>query len=178
MLFCAQALGKSFRIVNTMLCHQLLQLGRAGFSGRLRLLENRWWFWSDRIPLVKFLSKEVSFESQKNLSTFYLSQVEALSVGLFVSCHDGITIRHHVRPESLPVIDDFVKDLFLIWLKREVWDLLLPSLEVFQLWSCSITRNLDTPIAYGTSVFLVILYLASCDLQTLSMIPNGLLVCS
>jgi hypothetical protein len=76
-----------------------------------------------------------------------------------------------VRPESLSVIDDFLEQLFLLGLEGKALDLVLPGHQVLELRASSVTGDLDSPIADGASVLIVLLDLSTGDLQALPVIP-------
>jgi hypothetical protein len=124
---------------------------------------------------VKFLSEEVCLVSQENFSAFDLSKVESLCLS-FISCgHDRITERCHVLSEFLCVTDDLVENLFFVGLEGQPRNFILPLLEIFQLWTGSVSRYSYSPVADRTSVLFIVLDFTSSDLETLSVIPNGLL---
>jgi hypothetical protein len=77
-----------------------------------------------------------------------------------------------MRPEVLRVVDDLRKNVFLVRLEGKSWDLILPCLKIFQLRTSGITWNPNSPVADGTSILLIILDLASSDLQTFAVIPD------
>ena len=125
---------------------------------------------------MKLLSEEVGFVGQENFGAFDLSKVESLSLR-FVRCgHYWIAERCHMLPEFLCIVDDFLENLLFVWLEREPTDFVLPLLEILQLRSCSIARNSNPPVAYGTSVLLVVLDFTPGDLETFSVIPNNVSV--
>jgi len=66
---------------------------------------------------VKFLAEEICLKCQKNLGTFDLAEIEALSFTLVRSGHDRIAERCDMVAEFLGIIDDLGKNFFLVGLE-------------------------------------------------------------
>lgn len=73
--------------------------------------------------------------------------------------------------EVLSVVDDTSQHVFFFWLERQYLDFVLPLNEVFKLGPSGVARNLDAPVTYWTSVFLIFFYLATRDFETFAVIP-------
>lgn len=75
-------------------------------------------------------------------------------------------------PEILCIVDDLRQDFFFIRLEWKMGNLVLPQLKIFELRTSGIARNLDSPVADGTCIFLIVLNFTPGDLQTFAMVPT------
>lgn len=64
--------------------------------------------------------------------------------------------------------------MLLIRLEREARNLGLPLEEIFKFWASSISRDLLSPIADRTSIFVALLDFAPSNFQAFAMVPSTL----
>ena len=69
------------------------------------------------------------------------------------------------------MFDQRVQCFLFLGLEWQPGDLVLPKLEVLEFWAGRIARNLDTIIADGTCVLVVLFDFSTSDLQALAVIP-------
>ena len=120
---------------------------------------------------MNLLTEEVRLENQKDLCSFDLTKVKTLCGNFFRCCHHGIGIGAHEVSEVLSCADNFIEYVFLLGLERQIWYLGLPILQVFELWTCCIAWDFDTPIADWTGILVVLFDLTACDLEAFSVVP-------
>ena len=120
---------------------------------------------------MELLTKEVSFEAQKNLCSLDLSQIKALCCHFFRIGHHWIDVRPHEVSKCLRSSNNFVQYFFFLGLKGQLRDLSLPILKVFKLGASCITRNLDAIVAYRAGVIIILFDLATGNFEALSMVP-------
>lgn len=77
---------------------------------------------------MKFLTEEVSFEGEEDLSPFNLAQIEALRLAFVCSSHNRIAERSNMRSEFLRVVDNLVENVLFVGLEWEAGDFVLPRL--------------------------------------------------
>ena len=125
---------------------------------------------------MEFLTQEIGLVSKKNVGTFDLSKIEA-ECGHFVrrDCQ-RVDVWADIVPEGLSSLYDACKSIFLFRLEWQILQFVLPSNELFKLWTSSIARNLQAPVTDGASVLVIFLDLASSDFETFSMVPTRTLV--
>ena len=164
---------KLFRSGHVMRLHQFLLLSRPRLASGKRLLE----YWgrcrSDWSPFVKLLTKEVSFETQKNLCPLDLSKIKALCCHFFRVGHHWIDVRPHEVSKCFCSSNNVLQYFFFLGLKGQVRDLSLPVLKVFKLGTSCITRDLDAIVADRASVIVIFFDLATGNFEALSMVPMG-----
>lgn len=172
MRFGAKSLRKFLRIINTMLSHQLLQFGWSRLSSRLRDFQNGRCLGRNWGPFMQLLSKEVGLVRQQNLSAFNLSKIEPLGIR-FIGCGENwVAERRDDSTEIRRICDDVLEHFFFIWLERKIRDLVLPQLQVFQLWSSCVTRDFDSPVANRASVLFIFFDFATSNLEAFAVIPD------
>lgn len=133
MLLGSELLRKVVRIVNTQLGHDFLLLGRTRLPVRFGVFKEWWRLGSYWGPFVQLLSKKVGLVCQQDFGPFDLPQIETLSGHFVRGSHHRIDVRTHKFPERLSDIDDFVENIFLLWLKWQMGNITLPILKVFEL---------------------------------------------
>lgn len=125
---------------------------------------------------MDLLSEEIRFIGQKNFGTLDLSQIENQRGNFLGGCARGIRETLEEISERSRLADDAIQDLFLVRLEREGGDLGLPVLQVLQLRTGCIARNLLSPIANRTRVFVELLNFAPSNLKAFTMVPKNLLL--
>jgi hypothetical protein len=165
-------LWKILGTIHTKLSHDLLLLGRARLPSRQGLLQNRRGFRRNRSPLVNLLSQIVRLLGQENLGPFNFAQIENQSRHFLRGDTGGVGESLQEIAEAECLVDNTVQDLFLVRLKRQIGNLRMPVLEILQLGTGCIARNLLSPVTDGAGVFVKLLDLASGDLETFTVIPE------
>ena len=69
------------------------------------------------------------------------------------------------------MLDQRVKCFLFLRLEWQTGDLVLPKLEVLKFWAGRIARNLDTIIADGACILVILFDFSAGDLQALAVIP-------
>jgi len=166
-------LRKLIGIFNAQLRHELLLLCGSGLPRAQGGVQNRRRFRCDRHEAIQLLPKEICLVREEDIRPLNLSQVESLRRDLLVRVDKvvRVDVRTNEVAEIFGSIDNARQALFLVGLERQLRNLGLPSLKILQLWSCRITRNLDTPITNRTRIVLVFLVPPTSNLQALAMVP-------
>jgi hypothetical protein len=110
------------------------------------------------------LSEEIDLVRQEDVSAFQLAKIEPLSSQLVWTRHERVDVLGHPVPEIESMSNDGFQGVLFFWLEWKIGYVVLPVLQVFDLRSRSITRNLDPIIANRTSVLVVIFYFAASNL--------------
>lgn len=82
---------------------------------------------------MQFLSENIRLICEENFSTFNLAQVEQHLRHLLDGPAElvAVGILSKEIAERLGFVDNPSKELFFLRLERQVWDFILPALEIF-----------------------------------------------
>ena len=120
---------------------------------------------------MELLTEEVGLMRKQNLSAFDLAKIEALGGDFFRCDHHWIGVGLHELFELLAGGDDLLERVLFLRLERKCGDLHLPVLQIFQLRTRRITRDLHPPVTDGAGVFVIFLELTASNLQAFTVVP-------